>query len=79
MWKQKINDNRWLGIVYIQEWFGKEFPQSGEIQFRDFVVGEWTEHKDGIIERDFPFAICRKMDDALIIFKEKKRRYGISE
>lgn len=79
MWKKKINDTRRIGIVYVQEWFDQEFPNSAVVQFRDFVVGEWSEYEDGKIEKDFPYAICRKMDDALIIFKEKIRLYGINE
>lgn len=72
--RQRIDARDFIGIVYSKEWFPhwpeKDMPYSPT----DHVVGKWREIESKITNMVI-IAICRKYDDASMIYDSHRSKY----
>lgn len=74
IFEKKINDTKYIGIVYAVEWFGESLLNFLLIKPLDYVVCQWHDYHDGEksnIESIETIAICHNKEDAEVVYNSK--------
>ena len=72
--EKKVTDITVFAVVVAKDWFGVEYKFPTLVCGNDFVVCTWADFHDGEksnIEGKITIAICRKLEDAMLIFTDK--------
>lgn len=72
---KQIDDKSFIGIVLAKDWWTYGERALCPILITDFVVCKWSNFDDGVnshIEGKQTIAICRKKEDAELIYNSKK-------
>lgn len=79
---KELGNNLVIGIVLAKEWFKQHKPLYFPAMPTDYVVCRWWDYHDGIksnIDGKETIAICKKREDAEVVFESRCSRQSLTQ